>query len=273
MKTPMSYLEDAAREERLAERTREDAEANWRTAWWRTTMALAQAGPDRSAVSAAFDTAERILGQDRSYLSTRRIVGQKLIYLKVDQLAALPPRLTIEYIRSGGDPDSTVTYITAAEREGVSLRELSVRLGSQVPSWERQDERTATDEQVREALLDPQRADRVLADPQVRSHANEALSRSYQRDHVEIPPQERTHNDDQREMLDVVGDFHVIRDKMLRIATILGNSRVLHTDETYRQAVEMGIKYGRQRLDAIESILEGGESLDQALARMTAGES
>jgi hypothetical protein len=149
-------------------------------------------------------------------------------------------------------------------REKQALRRATSALGKLEPAQQAQ--------AIGQALMDPATANAVMADPQVRSHSREAIDRSYQRDRIEPQPRERDGLDHTSEKLDVLAAFDTIRAKMLAIAEGLGNSTIIHTDESYRSAVLTSLEYVHRRAEIIKSIVEGGESIDQALTRMQAGD-
>lgn len=178
---PVHVIETAARREQAAERNRAHAEAAWRQAWWATTLALGAAPEgDRQAVTAALDTAERILGQSRHWLSSRRRAGQMLAGQPAAAVSQLPPRLAVAYREAGGEPGRAVAVLQDAEARKLSLRDFAAELGTQPQSWLRENEqhqRPVTIGQlaarppaeqaalIRQALLDPAVASRVFDGP------------------------------------------------------------------------------------------------------------
>ncbi len=177
--SPVTTIEQAARREHAAERNRAQAEAVWRQAWWQTTLALATpAETDRSAITATLDTAQRILGQSRGWLSRRRKTGMQFAKLRRGDIDQLPPRLAIAYCEAHGDPVRAVAALRDAEARGASLRDFAAELGIQPKSWLRegeQSQRPVTAEQltarppaeqaavIRRALENPVVATQVLA--------------------------------------------------------------------------------------------------------------
>jgi hypothetical protein len=187
-------LEAAARAEHAAERNRSAAEQRWRQMWWATTLELARLD-SRQDVTAAYDAVEKILGQNRGYLSKRRMAGVYLGTLEGDGLETLPPRLAMEYVTASGNPADAVTYLKAAEQRGVSLRDLAAELGTQPKSWLREDEQDqrplagaaagaalaglpvqARGDLIRELLADPEVAEAAFnrTDAQQRGSATQA---------------------------------------------------------------------------------------------------
>jgi hypothetical protein len=172
-------IEQAARSEQAAERNRSQAEAVWRRAWWQTTLALGV--PDSAGeVTIALDIAERILGQSRSWLASRRRTGRAFSTLPRGQVDALPPRLAIAYTEAHGNPDKAVAVLRDAESRGLSLRDFAAAMGTQPKSWLREGEQAArpiTAEQltgrppseqavlIRTALANPVVAGKVFNDP------------------------------------------------------------------------------------------------------------
>lgn len=177
----MNAIEQAARREQAAERNRVEAETVWRQAWWSTTLALGTpAESDRQAVTTALDTAQRILGQSRSWLSSRRKLGRLLTGLPAGQVHALPPRLAIAFSDAHGDPLNAIQVLRDAETRGLSLRDFAQELGTQPKSWLREGEQSQrplsveqlrarpADEQavlIRAALEDPAVARQVFTAP------------------------------------------------------------------------------------------------------------
>jgi hypothetical protein len=187
-------LEAAARAEHAAERNRSAAEQRWRQMWWATTRELAKLD-SRQDVTAAYDAVARILGQNRSYLSKRRMAGLYLSALEGDGLETLPPRLAMEYVTANGNPSDAARYLRDAEERGVSLRDLAAELGTQPKSWLREDEQSqrpvaeaavgaaltglpaqARGDLIREMLSDPEVAEAAFnrADAQQRGSATQA---------------------------------------------------------------------------------------------------
>lgn len=187
-------LEAAARAEHAAERNRSAAEQRWRQMWWATTLELAKLD-SRQDVTAAYDSAAKILGQNRGYLSKRRMTGVYLGSLEGDGLESLPPRLAMEYVTASGNPSDAVRYLKDAEQRGVSLRDLAAELGTQPQSWLREDEQdqrphseaaagaaiaslppAAQGDLVRELLSDPEVAEAAFnrTDAQQRGSATQA---------------------------------------------------------------------------------------------------
>jgi hypothetical protein len=169
----MSTIAVAAQCERDAESSREEAEASWRAAWWRTSLALAEPS-ERHLVSEALTEAEEILGQSRSYLLKRRAMGRLFDTQDISRLQWLPPRLSMAW----ADAHRTAIEVTAedmeeiavAEREGVSLRDFAAR-------YDQQFERPApvTPEAVVQAVRDnPEVAQAIAEDRDARETVEDA---------------------------------------------------------------------------------------------------
>lgn len=135
-------IEKAARQEQAAEKHRAQAEAAWRAAWWQTTLALgAPPDSDRQQVTSALDTAQRILGQSRSWLGSRRRTGRMLLTAApAAAVHQLPPRLAIAYFDARADPVHAVRVLRDAEARQLSLRDFAAELGVQPQSWLREGE-------------------------------------------------------------------------------------------------------------------------------------
>jgi transposase-like protein len=170
----MIRIEQAALHEKAAEQDRAQAETAWRQAWWQTTLALGEpADSDRKSVSAAYDIAERILGQSRTWLATRRMTGKALKDLVLeDKIFSLPTRLAVQYVQSKADPAQAVAVLQDAEARELSLRDFAAELGTQPQSWLREDEqhqRPVTPEQMQARPVTEQARviQRALGNPEV----------------------------------------------------------------------------------------------------------
>lgn len=140
----MTGINEAALAERNAEQGRNKALAEWRAAWWETTMVLAEptAPPE---VSETIRRAGVILGHSRRYLSQRRNLGQQLAQYDLPAVSGLPPRLAMLYIlQVHADPARIHAVLEDAQERQLSLRDLARELGKQPDSWKRQDERKIT---------------------------------------------------------------------------------------------------------------------------------
>jgi uncharacterized protein (DUF2267 family) len=141
-------VRELAGREHNAESIRNQADATWRAAWWDLTMALADVESGDGQVKLAVEVAAEELGQSTHWLRSRRGAGQRvsLAGLATNVIRTLPPRLTVQW---KGAIDAKA--ILAAERDGVSIRDLAREQGAQVPSWQREGERDGpTPEQRRE---------------------------------------------------------------------------------------------------------------------------
>ena len=138
----MTGITEAARAERNAEHSRNEALAQWRAAWWETTMVLAAIPNEGSR--AAIRQAETILGHSPKYLGDRRRLGQHLAGYALTDVRDLPPRLALEYVlRIKADPAEIRRVLEDVQGRGLSLRDMARELGSQPDSWKRQGEREA----------------------------------------------------------------------------------------------------------------------------------
>lgn len=150
MATTINKVRELASREHLAEGIRNRAEASWRIAWWDTTLALAAVesvpGGD-GAVGEALAAAADVLGQSRRWMGARRFTGLRvdlaLTLKEQSKIKTVPPRLAVEYARSNQVIDeAAVDALLAAERDGVSIRDLAREQGTQPTSWQREGERT-----------------------------------------------------------------------------------------------------------------------------------
>jgi hypothetical protein len=279
-------IETAALQEAAAEQTRATAEAAWRRAWWETTLALAEpAEPDKRAVMDALDTAQRILGQSRSWLARRRAAGRHFSILEDAQIWALPPRLAVEYTDAHGDPAQAVEYLTAAEAQGASLRDVAADLGTQPKSWLReneQDQRPVTAEQIRAALADQALADEVFrlgpdAGDATRA-ARRATEQAYANSAREMAERrERAERDEQAERNARTGLRYLdVEDDLVKAKRLLANAAkivaVVNWTDEEREFLAHDIAQVRAALGLLEAALSGvsGEDWDAALAKVTA---
>jgi hypothetical protein len=123
-----STITRAAQAEKRAEAGRQAAEAEWRQAWWTTTMALAKPEGNAQATQ-AYDEAEAILGQSRSYLAKRRQAGRAFMAIGPEQVADLEPRKALAAAAMLDKVDrGTARLLRESEEAGESLREFSARL-------------------------------------------------------------------------------------------------------------------------------------------------
>ncbi len=136
----MTGITQAALAERNAEHSMKKSQAEWRAAWWDTTMVLSSV-PNEGA-RAAVSQAETILGHSRKYLGDRRRLGQALARYSLADVRDLPPRLALLYIlQVKADPALIRGVLEDAQKRNLSLRDLAKELGSQPDSWKRQGER------------------------------------------------------------------------------------------------------------------------------------
>jgi hypothetical protein len=166
---PLASVKLAAECERDAEGSRAEAEAAWRAAWWRTTMALG-VPTYRPDVTRALNEAEQILGQSRGYLGDRRATGVVFSDLSIDEVQALPPRLSMVWAaqhagqRAGAD---ALAEVQNAETDGVSLREFAAR-------YKQTFERPTTEQIVEAIRSDPEVAQAIARDDEARETVEEA---------------------------------------------------------------------------------------------------
>lgn len=242
----MIDIEQAALSEKAAEHDRAQAEVTWRQAWWQTTLALA--GPavdDKSGVTQVLEIAERILGQTRRWLSRRRALGLNFISLKLDEINALPPRLSMEYMNSHGDPVRAVATLRDAEARELSLRDFAAELGTQPQSWLREDEqgqRPVTPEQmqarpvaeqaqvIRQALANPEVANEVFSENRSKADAMNAIRHDDQQKGFVLSPSQASSASPVLSKLDVLVFLGNAKDA-LRRASRLGVSLGLTGDE------------------------------------------
>lgn len=146
------------------------AEADWRCAWWTTTVGLGAL--PINGVGRELERIAPVLGSSTRWLSQRRSLGSKIdADLDPELRASVPPRLAIEYVRAGRVLDTAAAnFLVQWESDERSLRELAAELGQAGRSWankEQLDEREAasrpTVEQIRAALADPETAREVVA--------------------------------------------------------------------------------------------------------------
>jgi hypothetical protein len=181
----------AARKELQAAWSKEEAESAWRSAWWETTLALAE--PERRPdIAAALDEAGRILKQARDYLHKRRQVGRTFLEVNLQETRTLPPTLSMEYALAGGSPEDALATIRSAEQRKLSMREFIAELQHRpVPQGAGHEagpdmvaeavaglspERKA--EVVAGALEDEEVADRVVRDRQARASLAKAETKA-----------------------------------------------------------------------------------------------
>jgi hypothetical protein len=174
----MTLISSVAQCERDAEHNRSNAEAAWRAAWWRTTVALAQPAPRSAEASAVLDEAQAILGQSRGYLSDRRGTGNVFGGdLYVDHIQRMAPRLAMVWAAAHAgqkaDP-SDINEIIAAEDEGVSLRDFAARFGQRFERPATPSARPTPDQIVEAVRSDPAAAEALAADPATREAVEEA---------------------------------------------------------------------------------------------------
>jgi hypothetical protein len=156
-KSVASAVRKAAKAEAASERTREQAEAEWRKAWWATTFALAEPTA-KSDITVAYDEARKVLGQGRDYLTKRRRTG--LAFRAVGR-SELHPQMALEWARAHSGEvadDAVVADIEKADADGVGKREYAARFGRTFEA-----KSTPTPAEIVEAVRDNPDVVRALA--------------------------------------------------------------------------------------------------------------
>jgi len=169
----------AARAEKRAENDRTAADAAWRAAWWKTTMALAKLpATPRTELSQALREVDAVLGQSTAWLSKRRATGKAFVVLKDNELSTLPPRKAIEVVVAKVPvTDEVVEMLRESERNEETLRDFSARLTG--TSWS-----VGSDEEIEKALVSKPELARKIArkviesDQEIAETAVETLAQS-----------------------------------------------------------------------------------------------
>lgn len=152
-------IEALAQIEKAAAAARSRSEAEWREAWWDVSLALAE--PEKKAdVTAAFDVAERVLGQNRNYIKMRRRVavmfGQKVL---ADVVRTLPPGMcTALAVRLPEITPEVADLVLHSDRNGESVNDVLTALGVVAPHSP-----AARPTFIAEGLADPTTAAKVVA--------------------------------------------------------------------------------------------------------------
>ena len=124
------------------------------------------------------------------------------------------------------------------------------------------------------AAAAPAIAQAIKASPEAAGHAITAFDEMEQerreRNTHAAPRSERGEHGDGDEFLTVSGDLMVIRRKLIDVAHLLARSTAIHTSEKYQRMVLLSVQSNRERLDVIEEIAKGGETMDDALERISA---
>jgi hypothetical protein len=137
----MSRIVEVAHAERQAKRSLDEAAAAWRSAWWRTTFALAEPTTPETAQQ-VLAAAGHVLGHSTRYLGQRRQLGIRLGRYPLTDIEDLPPRHAMVYIVSAkADPARIREVLTDAQARELSIRDFARELGAQPASWQREDER------------------------------------------------------------------------------------------------------------------------------------
>lgn len=163
MATTINKVRELAESEHMAETIRDRADANWRAAWWSLTLALADVVGGDGQVKAAFAAAAKELGQSVDWLQRRRSTGQRvdLAELEYSKIRTLPPRLTVQWV--GVIDGDAADALLAAERDGVSLRDLARQQGTQPVSWQREAERAGPTPAQRQEIA----REEIARDPEI----------------------------------------------------------------------------------------------------------
>ena len=124
--TMITQVTDLAKKEAAAETARGKADANWRAAWWKTTLALGSIPQsDKKAIGEAQAIVRDIVGGGVPWTSKRTRAGRCFVSLKANEtVLTLMPRMAVEAVESGAEINAAmVKTILKAEADGVSIRE------------------------------------------------------------------------------------------------------------------------------------------------------
>lgn len=135
--------------------------------------------------------------------------------------------------------------------------------------------RRARAEVIREIMKDPDVADEVMAVRDTRRDAIAAVSRVHEREDLtrERPePQPETGTTDpEQEMVLTLVDFRRVQRILTEITQRLQRSTMLRGNRDYQDAVLAQVAWDRNALELIETVTNGGETTDEALARILDG--
>jgi len=158
----------AAKAERAAEQAREEGERAWRSAWWVTSLTLAEL-PDAEGIKAAGE----VLGQSQSWLRSRRKCGAWFKNLENRSPSELIPRFAVAAANAKIEPQLAADLIIQAEHEDCGLRAFNEMLTGQ--PWTRAAEDMTPDQRLHVARTElKRRPDEVLADEEVAEAVAEA---------------------------------------------------------------------------------------------------
>lgn len=238
------------------------AEADWRCAWWTTTVGLGAL--PINGVGRELERIAPVLGSSTRWLSQRRSLGSKIdADLDPELRASVPPRLAIEYVRAGRVLDTAAAnFLVQWESDERSLRELAAELGQAGRSWankEQLDEREAasrpTVEQIRAALADPETAREVVAHGPTRA-AFQGATDTWAREttsHTQwTPPPTNVVHDDR--LAQMTGD-------LLRARELVAEARRISNDLPLDQEVADGA------IANLEAVIAEATSMRDALNR------
>jgi hypothetical protein len=161
--TTINRVRELAGREHMAETIRDRADANWRAAWWDLTLALSDVPAGDGDVTRAVTVAAKELGQTTKWLRRRRETGLRvdLSQLEGEKIHRLPPRLSVEW--AGPIDGDAADALLAAERDGVSLRDLARQQGTQPVSWQREAERAGPTPAQRQEIA----REEIARDPEI----------------------------------------------------------------------------------------------------------
>jgi hypothetical protein len=178
MADAVAAVRRAARAEKAVEKTRAEAEREWRQAWWVTTMALADA-PDAEGVKAA----NEVLNQSATWIRSRRRCGAWFKNLENREVGELIPRYAVAAAQAAAaqvkagivdlDPETAADLIIQAEHEDCGVRAFNAMLTGR--SWTNAPENMTDAERLHVARTEiKKRPHEVLDDDETREAADEA---------------------------------------------------------------------------------------------------
>jgi hypothetical protein len=279
----IQQIREVAAVEHAAEETRENAQAQWREAWWNTTLVLAAVEDDRRTLNVAYTEAMGNLGVTRSYLSTRRRVGKKLLSIGPERLRTLPPRLALAWVVDcRREADGAYEALREAQEHETSLRDFIKQHGGTPMSTGKERFRNTDgvtpsqrEQIVLEMLTDPETAMALMRDPQIRL----AISRAQKAEHKEILDRSKmTRTEDEQRDRDSndyleaekqLGESR--RRAALALDTLLKREEPLSDDE--KSNLLESIENVRETLAWVESrVISGDASFEDQLATLLKGE-
>lgn len=261
MGTAVTYegLIKAAEREHAAERNRTKAEAAWRAAWWKTTLALVDVP---NGDGATLNLIAEKLGQSRKRIEKRRRVGRRTARIAGDPVIyTVPPELAIEW---ADEAQRDLDLIAAnkmihAERNGMSRREFAVEIGTAregVDTAEQRREAPATPHQIRRALADPAVVREVMADPQTREVVNRVENERVNQRFAQAPI-ERTESTQRAD--DLAADTEWVAE-ISKAGGVLATAQALMADAPKSSAAR------RRGLAALRDLLNRAEAMRDVLA-------